>query len=103
MLHLDTALEEVNGAGEVLKEHGVDIKDVAFKLSSGAQVFIEFSLRKRNIITATFNDIAAAGGAACLRLRAELHAEDWLRDREKAGWGGRRGSQPNASTQHGTQ
>ena len=93
LLHLDTALEEVNpGAGEVLKEHGVDIKDVAFKLSSRVPkiISIEFnSCASRNIITATFNDIAEnvrrslASDYTCPKLHSK---EDWLRDRESKPW-----------------
>ena len=62
MLHLDTALEQANpGATEVLKDNGVDITEVAYKLSSRLPniISIEYnSCASRNVLTATIADIA---------------------------------------------
>lgn len=102
LTHLDTQLEERNpGASALLKEHGVDMVDAAYKLSNRVPkvISVEFNTHaSRNVLDASLDDIIQ---------NINDVAEGWTPPElpDKQTWLNQRGSAPSAPqkavSQHG--
>ena len=77
-------LDDANpGAGDLLREHGVDLTDAAFKLSNTLPKIISIKLElgaSKNVLSATLDDVAAAIKEATLPRLPDKG--EWLRVRE---------------------
>ena len=98
LTHLDTSLEAANsGAAEVLRAHGVELIEAAYKLSSTIPKTISLKLEigaSRRILEATIEDIASSiRGAALPPLSSPL--DEWLQTRGT-------GTAGQNATQHGS-
>jgi hypothetical protein len=102
LMHLDTVLEEANpGASELLRKHGVDLLDAAYKLSTRIPAIISVELNahaSRNMLQAAFHDIAenmviVSSCEAQVPPASDAKAK-WLADRASV-------SIPTAPYQHG--